>query len=138
MTLALPARASVDVFTRSIRGWHLGRTLHQDLTLTALQRALATGRRPEIHHSDQGVQYAATAYIDALQDTRISMAEVGEAWHAKRGYAERLIRTIKACPELVEGKRRSTYRTITTIRMPIGSWVGSWMRSTCASAFTFH
>ena len=83
----------MDVFTRSIRGWYLGRTLHQELTLTALQRALATGRRPEIHHSDQGVQYAATAYIDALQNSRISMAEVGEAW--QNGYAERLIRTIK-------------------------------------------
>lgn len=69
----------MDVFTRSIRGWHLGRTLQQELTLTALQRALATGRRPEIHHSDQGVQYAAAAYIDALKGTSISMAEVGEA-----------------------------------------------------------
>jgi len=83
----------MDIFTRSIRGWHLGRTLHQELTLTALQQALATGRRPEIHHSDQGVQYAAAAYIDALRGTSISMAEVGEAW--QNGYAERLIRTIK-------------------------------------------
>ena len=83
----------MDIFTRSIRGWHLGRTLHQELTLTALQQALATGRRPEIHHSDQGVQYAASAYIAALQGTSISMAEIGEAW--QNGYAERLIRTIK-------------------------------------------
>lgn len=83
----------MDVFTRSIRGWHLGRTLHQELTLTALQQALATGRRPEIHHSDQGVQYAASAYLDALKGVAISMAEVGEAW--QNGYAERLIRTIK-------------------------------------------
>ncbi len=118
----------MDVFTRSIRGWHLGRTLHQELTLTALQRALATGRRPEIHHSDQGVQYAASAYIDALKGTSISMAEVGEAW--QNGYAERLVRTIK--------EEEVTYRTITTIRMPIGNWGGSWMRSTCTSAFTLH
>lgn len=83
----------MDVFTRSIRGWHLGPTLHQELTLTALHQALATGRRPEIHHSDQGVQYAASAYIDALKGVAISMAEVGEAW--QNGYAERLIRTIK-------------------------------------------
>lgn len=83
----------MDVFTRSIRGWHLGRTLHQELTLTALQRALATGRRPEIHHSDQGVQYAASAYVETLQGTSISMAEVGEAW--QNGFAERLIRPIK-------------------------------------------
>jgi transposase InsO family protein len=51
--------------------------------------------RPEIHHSDQGVQYAATAYTQLLQEAgvRISMAEVGEAW--ENGYTERLIRTIK-------------------------------------------
>ena len=85
----------MDVFTRSIRGWHLGRSLDQTLTLLALQRALAHHRAPDIHHSDQGVQYAATAYVHKLQDAnvQISMAEVGEAW--QNGYAERLIRTIK-------------------------------------------
>jgi len=35
----------MDVFTRSIRGWHLGRGLDQELTLTALRRALARRRR---------------------------------------------------------------------------------------------
>jgi putative transposase len=86
----------MDVFTRSIRGWHLGRSLDQSLTLIALDRALA-GHRPEIHHSDQGIQYAAPAYTLMLRavDAEISMAEIGEAWHAKRGYAERLVRTIK-------------------------------------------
>lgn len=84
----------MDVFTRCIRGWHLGRGLDQELTLVALRRALAK-QRPEIHHSDQGVQYAATAYTQMLQEAsvQISMAEVGEAW--QNGYAERLMRTIK-------------------------------------------
>ena len=85
----------MDVFTRGIRGWHLGRSLDHTLTLTALQRALARYPAPEIHHSDQGVQYAATAYTQILQDVnvQISMADVGEAW--QNSYAERLIRTIK-------------------------------------------
>ena len=85
----------MDVFTRSIRGWHLGRSLDHTLTLTALQRALARHPAPEIHHSDQGVQYAAPAYTQTLLDSnvQISMADVGEAW--QNGYAERLIRTIK-------------------------------------------
>lgn len=85
----------MDVFTRGIRGWHLGRNLDHTLTLTALQRALARHPAPEIHHSDQGIQYAATAYTRVLQEAgvRISMADVGEAW--QNGYAERLIRTIK-------------------------------------------
>jgi transposase InsO family protein len=84
----------MDVFTRSIRGWYLSRNLDQALTLTALKRALEH-RTPEIHHSDQGIQYAATAYTDLLRTTgvAISMAEVGEA--TQNGYAERLIRTIK-------------------------------------------
>jgi transposase InsO family protein len=84
----------MDIFTRKIRGWHLGRSLEQDLTLTALGRALEQGR-PEIHHSDQGVQYAANAYVEMLQaaGAAISMASVGEP--EENGYAERLMRTIK-------------------------------------------
>jgi putative transposase len=84
----------LDVFTRCIRGWYLGRSLSQGLTLSALQRALAQ-RLPEIHHSDQGVQYAATGYVRLLEEAGvwISMAEVGQAW--QNGYAERIMRTIK-------------------------------------------
>lgn len=84
----------MDVFTRSIRGWYLGRSLEHSLTLMALHRALRT-HCPEIHHSDQGVQYAAAAYTAELQarGIQISMAEVGQAW--QNGYAERLIGTIK-------------------------------------------
>jgi putative transposase len=84
----------MDVFTRNIRGWHLGRNLDHGLTLAALERALALWV-PEIHHSDQGVQYAATAYVQRLQErgVQLSMAAVGQAH--ENGYAERLIRTIK-------------------------------------------
>jgi len=84
----------MDVFTRCIRGWQLGRSLEQELTLGALGMALERGC-PEIHHSDQGVQYAATAYVDMLRarEVKISMASVGEP--EENGYAERLMRTIK-------------------------------------------
>lgn len=84
----------MDVFTRAIRGWHLDRSLDQSLTLTALQKGLQT-HCPEIHHSDQGIQYAASAYTDLLQQhgILISMAEAGEP--TQNGYAERLMRTIK-------------------------------------------
>ena len=84
----------MDVFTRLIRGWHLGRGLDGGLTLTALGRALRQGR-PEIHHSDQGVQYAADDYVRRLQGVgaQVSMAAVGEP--RENGFAERLMRTIK-------------------------------------------
>jgi len=84
----------MDLYTRCIRGWHLGRSLEHELTLVALRMAFERGR-PEIHHSDQGVQYAATAYVDMLKgrEVKISMASVGEP--EENGYAERLMRTIK-------------------------------------------
>jgi len=84
----------MDVFTRSIRGWCLRRSVDQELTLMALRAALET-HSPEIHHSDQGVQYAAYAYTDLLKihGIQISMAAVGKA--EENGYAERFMRTIK-------------------------------------------
>jgi len=39
----------MDAFTRSIRGWHLGRSLDQTLTLIALDGALAE-HKPEVHY----------------------------------------------------------------------------------------
>jgi len=84
----------MDVFTRRVRGWELGRSLDDGLTGAALGRAL--GRcRPEIHHSDQGMQYASAEYVRELTAVRaaISMAAVG--CPEENGYAERLMRTIK-------------------------------------------
>ncbi len=84
----------MDVYTRAIRGWNLSRSLDGTLTLAALNQALQD-RVPEIHHSDQGIQYAADAYARQLRQRRvqISMAKRGEP--RENGYAERLMRTIK-------------------------------------------
>jgi transposase InsO family protein len=86
----------VDVFTRRVWGWELGRSLDQGLTLAALKRAMGTGRRPKVHDSDQGVQYAATAYTDLLADcgVAISTATVGKP--KENEYAERQMRAIRA------------------------------------------
>jgi transposase InsO family protein len=84
----------LDVFTRAVRGWHLSRRIDQQLSLAALQMALQN-RWPQIHHSDQGIQYAGLAYIEWLKvhAIQISMAAVGKA--QENGYAERFMRTIK-------------------------------------------
>jgi len=107
----------MDVFTRSIRGWHLGRALDQGLTLAALERALVVGT-PAIHHSDQGVQYAATAYVERLTTLRVtlSMAAVGEP--RENGFAERLVRTIKE-----EEVDLSDYRDFADARGQIGHFI---------------
>jgi transposase InsO family protein len=84
----------LDLFTRSLRGWHLSRTLSTDLALGALKGSLQAGV-PEIHHSDQGVQYAACGYTACLQShgIQVSMSAVGKP--TDNAYAERVIRTIK-------------------------------------------
>jgi transposase InsO family protein len=107
----------MDVFTRGIRGWCLSRTLDQELTLAALRAALAT-RHPQIHHSDQGIQYAAYAYCDLLKahDCQISMAAVGKA--EENGYAERLMRTIKE-----EEVDLSDYRDFQEASQEIGRFI---------------
>jgi len=46
----------MDVFTRAIRGWSVSRSLDRHLTIAALKQAMQD-RCPDIHHSDQGVQY---------------------------------------------------------------------------------
>lgn len=107
----------MDLYTRSIRGWYLGRSLEQALTLNALPRALKNGC-PEIHHSDQGVQYASPKYVQVLRahHVQVSMAEVGEA--TQNAHAERLMRTIKE-----EEVNLSEYRDLYDARQRIGHFL---------------
>jgi transposase InsO family protein len=84
----------MDVFTRSIRGWSLGKVLDTSLTLAALQMALSLCI-PEIHHSDQGVQYAAQEYVDLLKKYTVQISMAAQGKPEENGYAERLMRTIK-------------------------------------------
>ena len=84
----------MDVFTRAIRGWSLSRDLDTNLTLAALRGAL-TLCLPEIHHSDQGVQYAAHDYVALLNQFQIQISMAAQGKPEENGYAERLMRTIK-------------------------------------------
>ena len=107
----------MDVFTRGIRGWALSRFLDHDLALEALEMALTKGT-PTIHHSDQGVQYAAGEYVELLAkyDVKISMSQKGRP--DQNGYAERVIRTIKE-----EEVELSEYEGIWDARERIGEFI---------------
>jgi transposase InsO family protein len=107
----------MDVFTRLIRGWQMSKAIDQELTLVALRMAL-NDHVSQIHHSDQGVQYAAHEYTDLLKEhqIQISMAAVGEA--EENGYAERLMRTIKE-----EEVDLSEYRDFADAKIQIGRFI---------------
>ena len=107
----------MDVFTRMIRGWHISQHLTQSLTLKPLEAALCHSV-PEIHHSDQGVQYLSNAYISMLKHhgIEISVARRGHPW--ENGYAERLIRTLKE-----EEVHLNAYEDIHEARARIGHFI---------------
>lgn len=99
----------LDAFSRRCVGWALAPWLDPRLTLTALERARAA-RQPRsglIHHSDQGVQYASSAYVERLQQVgaHISMAAVGTPY--ENAMAESFCKTLKT--EEVYLKRYQTF-----------------------------
>lgn len=74
----------LDAFSRRVVGWAVSTQLTTALPLAALHRALAA-RQPGpglLHHSDRGIQYASTAYQNALQryGLRASMSRRGDCY----------------------------------------------------------
>lgn len=84
----------LDIFTRSIPGWELAGNMLESLPKAALERALAKGH-PEIHHSDQGVQYAATGYTSLLQMAQVQISMSARGRPTENAFAERFMRTLK-------------------------------------------
>ncbi len=87
----------LDAFSRRCIGWELAPWLDTRLTLAALERAL-NERQPApglIHHSDHGVQYASSAYVERLQaaGAQMSMAAVGNPYDNAK--AESFFKTLK-------------------------------------------
>lgn len=85
----------MDVYTRTIVGFGLSRSNDTALTLAALNMGFALGRSPEMHHSDQGSNYASDQYIEALKGRSIDVSMAKAGCPEDNGYAERLNRTIK-------------------------------------------
>jgi putative transposase len=85
----------LDACTRGLRGWHVSRSLDKRLTISALKMALQRHPAPEVHHSDQGSQYATPLYTGVFPKdaTLISMSAVGQP--TENGLAERFMRTLK-------------------------------------------
>lgn len=86
----------IDIYSRRIVGYALGRTLSPELTLAALKMALAARKIDHlIHHSDQGVQYASSDYTNLLKEhgIRISMSAKGNPYD--NAYVESFIKTLK-------------------------------------------
>jgi transposase InsO family protein len=112
----------LDAFSRRVIGWALGRTLEAKLAVEALRMALARGRVTPglVHHSDQGVQYASTDYVELLSGhgIRISMSRRGNPYD--NAQAESFIKTLK-----YEEVYRTEYLDFADARRRIGRFLES-------------
>jgi transposase InsO family protein len=110
----------LDAFSRRCIGWAISRHIDTQLTLAALQMALNTRtiHAGLIHHSDQGVQYAATDYIAVLQEHKIeiSMSRTGNPYDNAK--AERFMRTLK-----YEEIYMNDYETLAEVRASIEHFI---------------
>ncbi len=74
----------LDLCSRRVIGWSMGKSLEQSLTLSALEMALSSRRPPGgvVHHSDRGSQYASHAYRELLDRHGFtpSMSRSGDCW----------------------------------------------------------
>lgn len=73
----------MDLFSRMIIGWAVGKTMQTELVERALDKALTRQPGPGlIHHSDQGSQYASGSYRDKLRSAGItaSMSRRGNCY----------------------------------------------------------
>jgi putative transposase len=106
----------LDAYSRRVIGWALDRTMEEELTLTALRRALSR-RVVEaglIHHSDRGSQYASNDYTDLLKANgiAISMSRKGNPWD--NAACESFMKTLK-----YEEVLRNEYRDLAEARASI-------------------
>lgn len=110
----------LDAFSRRVLGWALERHMMTELALSALQMAL-NRRQPQpglMHHSDQGKQYAAAAYVSLLvkHQFRISMSRTANPYDNAK--AERFMRTVK-----YEEVYLADYQTLTEARASVSHFI---------------
>jgi putative transposase len=111
----------LDAWSRRCIGWKVSRAIDTTLTLSALDRALAS-RHPApglIHHSDRGVQYASAAYVARLHDAgaRVSMSAVGNPYDNAK--AESFFKTLKR-----EEVYLNNYQTFQDAEANLGRFIG--------------
>lgn len=86
--------AILDWFSRYVISWKLSPVLENDFCVQALEEALKINI-PDIHNSDQGVQYTSLDYVNILQDKKIEISMDGRGRCMDNIFTERLWRSVK-------------------------------------------
>jgi transposase InsO family protein len=81
-----------DAYSRKIVGYKVSNDLSGVHTLMALQTAIKNRQydKPLIHHSDRGLQYCSSAYVNQLQSNQISISMTEDGSPYDNAIAERV------------------------------------------------
>ena len=113
----------LDLASRRVVGWSMGRTLEAGLAINALVMALEA-RCPGaglLHHSDRGVQYAALDYQELLARRQIEPSMSRRANCYDNAVVESFFATLEW--ELIE---RSDWHTRDEARLAIFEYIECW------------
>ena len=113
----------LDLGSRMVVGWAMGESLETDLCVTALRMALGR-RQPQpglLHHTDRGVQYAATDYRELLAAHQITASMSRRANCYDNAVAESFFATLRW--ELLD---RQPWATRAAARSAIFEYIEVW------------
>jgi putative transposase len=69
--------AIVDLLSRNVLSWKRSNSLDTEFCLDALELALASGRKPEVFHSDQVCQFTSGEFVARFQGEEIKISWCG-------------------------------------------------------------
>lgn len=87
--------AVMDWASRFVLAWEVSNTLESAFCVSALERALGAGRRPEIHNTDQGSQFTSAPWLGVLERAGVRVSLDGRGRAFDNIFIERLWRTVK-------------------------------------------
>lgn len=115
--------AIMDLYSRRILGWSLGRNRTTDLTLKAFDYAMRRrGRRgPAIFHTDRGVEYVGRRYQGELKRNGIKPSVNRPRYCTDNAHMESFFHSLKG--ELIRGRR---FETESDLRQALNSYINQF------------
>jgi putative transposase len=111
----------IDLYSRFLISWSFSNTMETQFCQEALDRALATGKRPDILNTDQGSQFTSHAWITKIEENGIKVSMDGKARWADNIFIERFWRTLKHEHVLLHG-----FNSIKEARESIGQFIDTY------------
>lgn len=110
--------AVMDIYSRKIVGWQTDKRITSRLVEEAMEKALRENKKPEIFHSDQGVQYASYGFRKILRENKISQSMSRRGNCYDNAITESFFHTLKT--ELV---KQNKYKTRLEARLSLFEYI---------------